>query len=300
MAWYYAEGGQQKGPVDDAALDELVRQGKVKDDTLVWREGMATWQPHAAVRGGTVATAPPPASGAPAETRYCSECGRPFAASELTMVGTAAVCSACRPIVMQRMPGAASGSFAPPGSAPGGAPPPGYPPPSYQAPGYAAPGYAAPAGWHYGGFWARFIARVIDWIILGIVGTIIRIPLALAFGLGGAGLRIANDPGAAIAALPIILGAASLGFTIQIAIGVAYEAYFVSTRGATPGKMALGLKIVRAADGALLTPIQAVGRYFAMWLSAIIFMIGYVMAGFDPEKRSLHDRICETRVIYAR
>jgi uncharacterized RDD family membrane protein YckC len=37
-----------------------------------------------------------------------------------------------------------------------------------------------------------------------------------------------------------------------------------------------------------------------MWISAFILMIGYIMAGFDPEKRALHDRICETRVIYSR
>ena len=29
------------------------------------------------------------------------------------------------------------------------------------------------------------------------------------------------------------------------------------------------------------------GRYFAQWLSGFIQMIGYIMAGFDPEKRAL-------------
>jgi uncharacterized RDD family membrane protein YckC len=37
-----------------------------------------------------------------------------------------------------------------------------------------------------------------------------------------------------------------------------------------------------------------------MWISAFILMIGYIMAAFDSEKRALHDRICETRVIYSR
>jgi hypothetical protein len=35
MNWYYADGGRQAGPVDETALDELVRQGVVRDDTLV-------------------------------------------------------------------------------------------------------------------------------------------------------------------------------------------------------------------------------------------------------------------------
>jgi uncharacterized RDD family membrane protein YckC len=32
-------------------------------------------------------------------------------------------------------------------------------------------------------------------------------------------------------------------------------------------------------------------------LSAIILMIGYIMAGFDEQKRALHDILCDTRVI---
>jgi uncharacterized RDD family membrane protein YckC len=43
-----------------------------------------------------------------------------------------------------------------------------------------------------------------------------------------------------------------------------------------------------------------VGRYFAQWISAIILAIGYIMAAFDDQKRALHDRICETRVIHVR
>jgi uncharacterized RDD family membrane protein YckC len=86
---------------------------------------------------------------------------------------------------------------------------------------------------------------------------------------------------------------------IGLAIGAAYEVYFLSAHGATPGKMALGLRVIRA-DGGPISPMLALGRHFAMWISAFILMIGYIMAGFDPEKRALHDRICETRVIYSR
>jgi uncharacterized RDD family membrane protein YckC len=42
---------------------------------------------------------------------------------------------------------------------------------------------------------------------------------------------------------------------------------------------------------------RAVGRYFAKIVSGIILMIGYIMAGFDSEKRALHDMMCDTRVI---
>jgi uncharacterized RDD family membrane protein YckC len=69
--------------------------------------------------------------------------------------------------------------------------------------------------------------------------------------------------------------------------------------GATPGKMALGLKIVRP-DGGPISAGRAVGRYFAEILSALTLMIGYMMAGWDSEKRALHDRIADTRVIKTR
>jgi uncharacterized RDD family membrane protein YckC len=35
-------------------------------------------------------------------------------------------------------------------------------------------------------------------------------------------------------------------------------------------------------------------------VSGMILLIGYIMAGFDNEKRALHDRVCDTRVIYKR
>jgi uncharacterized RDD family membrane protein YckC len=231
MKWYYAEAGQQKGPVDDTSLDQLVTQGVVRDETLVWSEGMSGWQPHASVRG-TRAAEPPP--------------------------------------------------FAPTAAA------------------YAAPAPVVPAARHYGGFWIRFVARFIDGLILGVISTIIRVPFAVIFGVGSsfAGLRTGN-PDDVIAALPGIMGFFGLSFFISIALGLAYEVYFLSTRGATPGKMVFGLKVIRA-DGGPITPALAAGRYFAVWLSYLTLLIGFIIAGFDSQKRALEDHICETRVIYSR
>lgn len=43
--WYYAVGGDRKGPVEESALRALTDAGVVQPDTLVWREGMADWEP---------------------------------------------------------------------------------------------------------------------------------------------------------------------------------------------------------------------------------------------------------------
>ncbi len=299
MTWYYANGGQQLGPVDEAALDDLVRQGVVRADTLVWKAGMPSWQPHSSAR--PQAAAPPP------EMRFCSECGRQFPLNQLTNVSGSLICGGCYPAYQQRMSPQPVAAYPPPG---GGYQPqaqyqpaaqPGFQP-AWQPAGPMGGAGVAPAyvtGWRYGGFWIRFLARIIDGIIVGVASAIIRIPLAL-IGIGGvAGLGSSDDPAAALAALPLIFAMVGIGFVIQLALGIIYEVYFLTTRGATLGKIALGLKVVRV-DGGPITTGLALGRYFASWLSGMILMIGYIMAGFDEEKRALHDRICETRVIYAK
>ena len=90
-----------------------------------------------------------------------------------------------------------------------------------------------------------------------------------------------------------------ISMLVNIALGLAYEGYFVSTKGGTIGKLALGLQIIHV-DGSRLTFTQAIGRYFARILSGIILYIGYMMAGWDEEKRALHDRLAGTRVIHTR
>jgi uncharacterized RDD family membrane protein YckC len=212
MKWYYSEGGKQLGPIEETELNRLVTLGAVRSDTLVWHEGLTSWQPLGVVRG-------------------------------------------------------------------------------------MHPAAAVAAGRHYGGFWIRFLARLIDGIIVGVLNAIIRIPLMLMFGIGTIGMGGLGRGGLIFG--PAMAGMLGISTLIGLAIGAAYEVYFLSAHGATPGKMALGLRVIRA-DGGPISPMLALGRHFAMWISAFILMIGYIMAGLDPEKRALHDRICETRVIYSR
>ena len=267
MKWYYAEGGKQIGPVEESALDDLVRQGVVRDDTLVWREGMAAWQRHAAVRGGanpspSLGSAAPAVAAAPvpsADIRFCAECGRAVPASQLTSYGDVAVCAQCQPAYSQRLRGGTR---------------------------------------RFGGFWIRFLAIIIDGVILWVATLVIRIPLGL-MGLGMVGIGRTSDPAQALAALPAIMSLIGLSFLIQMALSLAYEVYFLTTKGATPGKMAVGLKVIRA-DGGPISAGLAVGRYFGKILSAMVLWIGFIIAGFDAEKRALHDHICGTRVIYTR
>ncbi len=132
----------------------------------------------------------------------------------------------------------------------------------------AGPAAAGPFGWHYGGFWIRFGARFIDGFVM--MAPILILAAVLIPNL----LRAGKQP---------------------------------SNPGATVGKMACGLKIVRS-DGRSLGWGVSFGRFF-MWnivtggipyLNMILMLVSGIMAGADDEKRALHDRVCDTRVIYKR
>jgi hypothetical protein len=107
MKWFYAEDDQQKGPVDDAELEALVREGKVRGHTLVWREGMDNWRPYSAAVPSVGATSttppPPPLELPPADGAVCNECGKLFAKSEVVQFGDRWVCAACKPVFLQRL-----------------------------------------------------------------------------------------------------------------------------------------------------------------------------------------------------
>jgi hypothetical protein len=97
MNWFYANSGQQSGPVNDAELERLVREGVIQPTTLVWREGMAEWQPlNAAHR------LPPPVPAALAGST-CVECGRTFPPEEMIRLHNASVCAQCKPVFLQRL-----------------------------------------------------------------------------------------------------------------------------------------------------------------------------------------------------
>ncbi|MGD0278118.1 MAG: RDD family protein [Smithella sp.] len=143
-------------------------------------------------------------------------------------------------------------------------------------------GVALPIGFNYAGFWKRGGAVFIDGIIL----LIINLSMLLAFGLK----LFVTKPAAAEMPLRNTLT------IVQYIISFGYEVFFIGKYGATLGKMALKIKVINA-DGSKVGYLKAAGRYFAKILSGIILAIGYFMAAFDDEKRALHDRICNTRVI---
>jgi hypothetical protein len=109
MNWHYVDQGEKAGPVSDAQLAELNRNGKINADTLVWCEGMSDWMPFHTVKlevplGGEPAAPeankPPPLANTEA---VCAECGRTFPISETIRHGKAYICAACKPVFIQKL-----------------------------------------------------------------------------------------------------------------------------------------------------------------------------------------------------
>jgi uncharacterized RDD family membrane protein YckC len=133
----------------------------------------------------------------------------------------------------------------------------------------------------YAGFWIRFGAFLIDFILLGIVGGIIGFVIGMATGGTGGETGFAEGISAFI------------GFVIGVAYFVIMES---SERQATLGKLAVGVKVTDM-NGARISAGVAAIRYFSKMLSSIILLIGFIMVAFTPKKQGLHDIIAKTLVV---
>lgn len=145
-----------------------------------------------------------------------------------------------------------------------------------------------------GGFWIRFVAYIIDAFVLLVPATIL-VGLFVGFVFLIHGSMDDEELPA-----PIILAALLMAAAL-IVINWLYEALMTSSpRGATLGKMALGLRIVRV-DGTQLSFGRATARHFAKYMVTpmVPLAIGYIMAAFTNRKRALHDILADTLVIYS-
>lgn len=256
--WYYAEGQQRQGPVPEQDIRQLFQRGQLTLETLVWREGMAQW----------------------AELRTKVD--------ELQLQELATV--AAEPSTGFDLRGdyaAIDNGTAPlPGTGPLSASP-------YSAPasdgGYVDGRPVAGGEVVYAGFWKRLAAYLIDYVIL--TGSSMILGAIAGLGIGGAASFAGGGSSAAEVAGQLV--GALIGFGISLAY---YGWFHASSGGATPGKMAIGIKVVRS-NGERITLGRSIGRYFGTILSSLTLLIGYIMAAFTERKQALHDMLCDTVVV---
>jgi len=129
------------------------------------------------------------------------------------------------------------------------------------------------------GFWRRLGALLIDVIALFALSSILasfQWPGFVSFWDAG---NVFSNP-----------------VWLSIPLNAAYFIGFWMWRGQTPGKMALGIKVIRS-DGSDVKLEAALLRYLGYIVSAAIFCIGFLWIAFDSRKQGLHDKVADTCVV---
>ncbi|HHH12516.1 MAG TPA: RDD family protein [Candidatus Moranbacteria bacterium] len=121
----------------------------------------------------------------------------------------------------------------------------------------------------YGGFWIRFLASFLDYIILSLGLSFLSFFLAFPMGVS---------------------------FLWGMLIEFVYTAVFWRYYSATPGKMILGLQIVKK-DGTPIGWREIVIRYLGYFVSMIALGLGFLHIAFSARKQGWHDLMAGTYVI---
>jgi uncharacterized RDD family membrane protein YckC len=142
----------------------------------------------------------------------------------------------------------------------------------------------------YAGFWIRFLAAFVDGLITTVAGML------LGFILGGILGGVMGALG--LPSQEIRLAASIVGQVVGYVVAWLYEALLTSSSyQGTLMKYALGLKVTDL-EGNRISFGRATGRHFAKFLSALLLLIGYIMAAFTERKQALHDMMASTVVVY--
>jgi uncharacterized RDD family membrane protein YckC len=168
----------------------------------------------------------------------------------------------------------------------------------------ATPGWAPAPAYRltnvYAGFWLRFLAYIIDAIILGVFAIPILIGTAMILGLGTFLGNLPHTGGDVFADgfPPLLAEYLSLAGLVILVGTWLYHALLESSEWqATAGKKALGL-LVTDLNGARVSFARASGRHFAKIITGLIPLgIGYMLAGFTEKKQALHDMIAGCLVL---
>jgi len=149
---------------------------------------------------------------------------------------------------------------------------------------------------HYAGFWRRFVAYLIDSIIIGIVSCLVFIPIFVVLGIGIGFSAMEEEEAAGFMLAPLIGYILFAGAVVAVGEWLYFALMESSNKMGTLGKMAIGIKVTDL-NGNRISFGRATGRYFAKILSGMILMIGYIMAGFTEKKQALHDMIASCLVV---
>jgi uncharacterized RDD family membrane protein YckC len=152
----------------------------------------------------------------------------------------------------------------------------------------------------YAGFWLRFVAYIIDYVILYVINLIILAPIMGMIGVGVASSAMdfsSMSEGDIVGMIKTILMAVVAGSIVLMVVNILYYTLMEASKfQGTVGKIALGLKVTDA-NGGKLDFVKALLRNVGKIVSGLVLMIGYIMAGFTEKKQALHDMFVGALVV---
>ena len=168
--------------------------------------------------------------------------------------------------------------------------------PKAEAPRHTASAWHPPLtgspSFDYAGFWRRFVASIIDGILLNIVNVTIEVMVYLLYE------RIPYDAETSPPWLVLIILIVS-PLWLVVMVDWLYNAGLESSAWqATPGKRALGIKVTDL-NGNRISFGRATVRFVAHLVSVVTLLIGYLIQPFTAKRQALHDLIARTLVIEA-
>ncbi len=155
---------------------------------------------------------------------------------------------------------------------------------------HSAASAAAP---RYVGFWARFLAMIIDTLWLSIFLTLV---VMAVFGedFMAMGMMTADS-------LPDMMAMAAQGeagsLLAKLFLAPVLIVGFWVWKAATPGKMVISAEIVDAKTLGKPTTGRLIVRYIGYFISSLVFGLGFLWVAFDKRKQGWHDKIAGTLVV---
>lgn len=162
-----------------------------------------------------------------------------------------------------------------------------------------SPGGAMPPELTLAGWWRRAGAQLIDGLIIGVGAILLFAAITASFSLG-------FFAGEEVGIVSIVLGLLLAVVCVSVVALLYAPAMMGRTNGRTLGRMATGIRVVRA-DGRPITFGFAMLREVAV--KALLFgFLGSITAGlanlldylwplWDEQNRALHDFIVDTRTV---
>lgn len=150
----------------------------------------------------------------------------------------------------------------------------------------------------YAGFWLRFVAFIIDDILIGFAAFLVSLPFI--GGIVFSAIGIGEDPESTeniVKGVAGILGSViGMSLAILLLVWLYYALMESSKTQGTIGKMALGLKVTDL-EGNPVSFGRATGRYFGKIISGMLLYVGYILAGLTEKKQALHDMMASCLVV---